>query len=107
MVDPSETIVQADPSVLAGLDHWRELPIKQQPVWPDAGAVAAASDEISTLPPLVFAPERKSARVTACFSAKLIPAGAIQLADTPPDIRTSTRSSVVAPSASVSARAAD
>jgi 3-deoxy-7-phosphoheptulonate synthase len=52
-----ETIVQADPSVIAGLDYWRDLPIKQQPVWPDAAAVAAASAEIATLPPLVFAGE--------------------------------------------------
>jgi len=57
VVDPSETVVQADPSVIEGLDYWRQLPIKQQPVWPDAEAVAAASREISTLPPLVFAGE--------------------------------------------------
>ena len=57
VVDPSETVVQADPAVIAGLDYWRELPIKQQPVWPDADAAAAASKEISTLPPLVFAGE--------------------------------------------------
>jgi 3-deoxy-7-phosphoheptulonate synthase len=58
VVDPSdETVVQADPSVIAGLDYWRDLPIKQQPVWPDAAAVAAASAEIATLPPLVFAGE--------------------------------------------------
>ena len=43
MVDPSETVVLADPSVIAGLDYWRTLPIKQQPDWPDAEAVAAAS----------------------------------------------------------------
>jgi len=55
--DPSETIVQADPSVVAGLDYWRQLPIKQQPEWPDAAAVAAASAELSTLPPLIFAGE--------------------------------------------------
>jgi len=55
--DPSETIVQADPSVIAGLDYWRQLPIKQQPEWPDPAAVAAASAEISTLPPLIFAGE--------------------------------------------------
>jgi len=55
--DPSETIVQADPSVIAGLDYWRQLPIKQQPDWPDPAAVAAASAEISTLPPLIFAGE--------------------------------------------------
>ncbi|MGL4255122.1 MAG: class II 3-deoxy-7-phosphoheptulonate synthase [Microbacterium sp.] len=42
---------------LDGLDHWRTLPIKQQPAWPDADAVAAVSAEIATLPPLVFAGE--------------------------------------------------
>lgn len=57
MVDPSETVVQADPSVIAGLDYWRGLPIKQQPEWPDPEAVAAASAELATLPPLVFAGE--------------------------------------------------
>tara|TARA_R110002020_G_scaffold105418_9_gene245928 strand:- start:3112 stop:4449 length:1338 start_codon:yes stop_codon:yes gene_type:complete len=39
------------------LDHWRTLPIKQQPQWHDADAVAAVSAEIATLPPLVFAGE--------------------------------------------------
>ncbi|MDL9981402.1 class II 3-deoxy-7-phosphoheptulonate synthase [Microbacterium sp. ASV49] len=39
------------------LDHWRSLPIKQQPAWPDADRVAAVSAEIATLPPLVFAGE--------------------------------------------------
>ena len=57
MVDPSEPVVLADPAVIAGLDYWRELPIKQQPEWPDAAAVAAASAQLATLPPLVFAGE--------------------------------------------------
>jgi 3-deoxy-7-phosphoheptulonate synthase len=57
VVDPSETVVLADPSVIAGLDYWRTLPISQQPAWPDPDAVAAASAEIATLPPLVFAGE--------------------------------------------------
>lgn len=57
MVDPDETVVHADPDVISGLDHWRTLPIKQQPHWPDAAAVAAASAELATLPPLVFAGE--------------------------------------------------
>ncbi len=57
MVDPTETVVQADPAVIAGLDYWRELPIKQQPEWSNADAVAAASAEIASLPPLVFAGE--------------------------------------------------
>ena len=39
------------------LDHWRTLPIKQQPEWYDRDAVAAVSAEIATLPPLVFAGE--------------------------------------------------
>ncbi|MWB98371.1 3-deoxy-7-phosphoheptulonate synthase class II [Agromyces sp. MMS17-SY077] len=43
--------------MLAGLDYWRELPIKQQPAWPDADAVARASAELAALPPLVFAGE--------------------------------------------------
>ncbi|MBW9108861.1 class II 3-deoxy-7-phosphoheptulonate synthase [Microbacterium ureisolvens] len=42
---------------LDALDHWRTLPIKQQPQWYDAEAVAAASAELATLPPLVFAGE--------------------------------------------------
>jgi 3-deoxy-7-phosphoheptulonate synthase len=57
VVDSSEPVVLADPAVIAGLDYWRELPIKQQPQWPDAAAVAAASEELATLPPLVFAGE--------------------------------------------------
>ncbi|MBN9142190.1 MAG: 3-deoxy-7-phosphoheptulonate synthase class II [Micrococcales bacterium] len=43
--------------MIAGLDYWRELPIKQQPEWSDPDAVAAASAELATLPPLVFAGE--------------------------------------------------
>jgi 3-deoxy-7-phosphoheptulonate synthase len=57
VVDPTETVVQADPAVIAGLDYWRDLPIKQQPEWSNADAVAAASAEIASLPPLVFAGE--------------------------------------------------
>ena len=57
MVDPTEPVVLADDSVIAGLDYWRTLPIRQQPAWPDADAVAAASAELATQPPLVFAGE--------------------------------------------------
>ena len=57
MVDPTETIVPADPSVIEGLDYWRTLPIKQQPSWADPAAVTAASAEIAAFPPLVFAGE--------------------------------------------------
>ncbi|NRD07414.1 3-deoxy-7-phosphoheptulonate synthase class II [Rathayibacter agropyri] len=43
--------------MVAGLDSWRELEIKQQPQWPDPEAAKAASAEVAALPPLVFAGE--------------------------------------------------
>ncbi|KZX21859.1 3-deoxy-D-arabinoheptulosonate-7-phosphate synthase [Rathayibacter tanaceti] len=57
VIDPNEPYVLAAPSVVAGLDYWRELEIKQQPQWPDARAVEEASAEVASLPPLVFAGE--------------------------------------------------
>ncbi|GAB3579417.1 3-deoxy-7-phosphoheptulonate synthase class II [Leifsonia lichenia] len=57
MLDTSDPVVLADESVIEGLDYWRTLEIKQQPTWPDQDAAAAASAEIATLPPLVFAGE--------------------------------------------------
>ncbi|SKC53006.1 class II 3-deoxy-7-phosphoheptulonate synthase [Okibacterium fritillariae] len=57
MVNPTEPVVLADESVIAGLDYWRELEIKQQPQWPDAEAVQKASAQIAAFPPLVFAGE--------------------------------------------------
>jgi 3-deoxy-7-phosphoheptulonate synthase len=39
------------------LDAWRDLPAAQQPEWPDPGHVLAVADELSKLPPLVFAGE--------------------------------------------------
>lgn len=57
MLDTTEPVVLADESVIAGLDYWRNLEIRQQPHWPDLEAVRAASAEIATLPPLVFAGE--------------------------------------------------
>lgn len=57
MLDTTDPVVKADESVIAGLDYWRTLEVKQQPQWPDADAAAAASAEIATLPPLVFAGE--------------------------------------------------
>jgi 3-deoxy-7-phosphoheptulonate synthase len=36
---------------------WPDLPVYQQPPWPDAGELAAAVQELSALPPLVFAGE--------------------------------------------------
>lgn len=40
-----------------GLDDWRELPIKQAPQWEDHEEFHAAVEELSTVPPLVFAGE--------------------------------------------------
>jgi 3-deoxy-7-phosphoheptulonate synthase len=40
-------------------DSWRRLPAAQQPVWPDADAVAAVRERIRQLPPLVFAGEAR------------------------------------------------
>jgi 3-deoxy-7-phosphoheptulonate synthase len=51
------------------LDHWRTLPIKQQPLWRDADAVAAVSAEIATLPPLVFAGEVDNLRARLAKAA--------------------------------------
>ncbi|MGO1410856.1 MULTISPECIES: class II 3-deoxy-7-phosphoheptulonate synthase [unclassified Microbacterium] len=42
---------------LRDLDAWRSLPIKQQPAYPDAAAVADVTAELASLPPLIFAGE--------------------------------------------------
>ncbi|HEY8717886.1 class II 3-deoxy-7-phosphoheptulonate synthase [Pengzhenrongella sp.] len=54
---PDVAAVMPDPRVLAGLDHWRTLPVTQQPTWPSSGHVARVTDRLSTVPPLVFAGE--------------------------------------------------
>jgi 3-deoxy-7-phosphoheptulonate synthase len=41
----------------ADLGGWRGLPAGQQPGWPDPQALAAATAELATMPPLVFAGE--------------------------------------------------
>jgi 3-deoxy-7-phosphoheptulonate synthase len=53
----NEPVVAADPSVIAGLDNYVNLPAAQQPTWPDAAALATAKAELAKLPPLVFAGE--------------------------------------------------
>jgi len=53
----SEHIVAATADVLAGLDAWESLPIKQQPVWPDSTVLTSVTAELAKLPPLVFAGE--------------------------------------------------
>ena len=57
VVDPTAPVIQASPEVLAGLDAWRGLPVKQQPTWPDADQAASVVSELHRVPPLVFAGE--------------------------------------------------
>jgi len=40
-------------------DSWRNLPIKQQPAWPDQAALEAAEARLRGYPPLVFAGEAR------------------------------------------------
>jgi 3-deoxy-7-phosphoheptulonate synthase len=47
----------AQEALLAGLDTWRDLPVAQQPAWPDDAVLAAVGAELASYPPLVFAGE--------------------------------------------------
>ena len=42
--------------------RWRGLPIKQQPAWPDAVALADVEERLGRMPPLVFAGEARRLR---------------------------------------------
>ena len=57
MVDSGEHVIAPAEGVIAGLDHWRTLPIKQQPQWPDSGLTQKIVTELECVPPLVFAGE--------------------------------------------------
>lgn len=57
MVSATTRLERMLPHHIEALDAWRSLPIKQQPQWPDADRVADVSQQIATLPPLVFAGE--------------------------------------------------
>lgn len=50
-------IIHTGAAEYPGLDHWRELGLKQQPDWHDHRDFDAAYDELSNNPPLVFAGE--------------------------------------------------
>ena len=43
-------------------ERWRGLPIRQQPVWPDAAALTAVEARLRRTPPLVFAGEARRLR---------------------------------------------
>lgn len=66
----NEPNITAPAEVLEGLDHWRTLPIKQQPIWDDLAEVAAVSKTLSTLPPLVFAGEVDQLRERLAVAAR-------------------------------------
>jgi 3-deoxy-D-arabino-heptulosonate 7-phosphate (DAHP) synthase len=70
VLQTTDPVVKPDDSVIEGLDYWRTLPIKQQPQWPDPEAAAAASAEIATLPPLVFAGEVDQLRTRLARAAE-------------------------------------
>ena len=53
-----------------GLDSYRALEAKQQPVWPDRDAVAAASADLASQPPLVFAGEADQLRERLAAAAR-------------------------------------
>jgi 3-deoxy-7-phosphoheptulonate synthase len=57
VVDSGEHVIAPAEGVIAGLDHWRTLPIKQQPQWPDSGLTQKIVTELESVPPLVFAGE--------------------------------------------------
>ncbi|MEY4390775.1 MAG: hypothetical protein RLZZ400_518 [Actinomycetota bacterium] len=53
----NEMVVAADPTVVAGLDNYLNLPAAQQPTWPSSDEVADVRATLAKLPPLVFAGE--------------------------------------------------
>lgn len=66
----SQTHDTASASAFAELDAYRALEAKQQPSWPDPAAVAAASAELATQPPLVFAGEADQLRERLAAAAR-------------------------------------
>lgn len=53
----NEKVVVADPSVIAGLNNYRNLEAAQQPTWPDLKKLEEVKAILATYPPLVFAGE--------------------------------------------------
>lgn len=53
----NEKVVQADPTVIAGLDNYRNLVAAQQPTWPDQNKLEEVRATLAKYPPLVFAGE--------------------------------------------------
>lgn len=53
----NEKVVLADPTVIAGLDNYRNLVAAQQPTWPDQNKLEEVRATLAKYPPLVFAGE--------------------------------------------------
>lgn len=53
----NEKVVQADPTVIAGLDNYKNLVAAQQPTWPDLKKLEEVKATLAKYPPLVFAGE--------------------------------------------------
>ena len=51
---------------------WQDRTAKQQPSWPDLGALDSSLKQISTMPPLVFAGEARSLQAEFVVSDDLI-----------------------------------
>jgi 3-deoxy-7-phosphoheptulonate synthase len=66
----NEPVVAADPSVIAGLDNYVNLPAAQQPIWPDQADLSRVRAELAKLPPLVFAGEVDILRDRLASAAK-------------------------------------
>ncbi len=62
--------IEAPPEVLDGLRHWRTLPARQQPTWPDREELARVTEELQGYPPLVFAGEADSLRAKLAMAAE-------------------------------------
>ena len=54
---PVSTPDTPEAALVDGLDAWRDLTAAQQPAWPDRSALDAATAELASYPPLVFAGE--------------------------------------------------
>jgi 3-deoxy-7-phosphoheptulonate synthase len=64
-----EPNIQADPAVLKGLDHYKNLTAAQQPTWTDEKTLEQARKELAVLPPLVFAGEVDTLRTRLAQAA--------------------------------------
>lgn len=70
VVDPTVPIVEPTPEVVAGLDYWRSLPVKQQPSWVDKDKATTVISELHRVPPLVFAGEADNLRTSLAAVAE-------------------------------------